>query len=177
LQVDELLVEADVLFKRARGIKARAGRFGVALQEKLLTTLRRSQLSELLAINARIERDAKELEPRVVEQNNYADWFYRTTEGIYKPPTEKVIVVLRQETPGLCTIDVVTIDSGDPTAHYLWLARGWKRPGYLLEIGLFRDLVQDAERSIALTSDQDRLCLSAERLIYQRVLEQPGHYR
>jgi hypothetical protein len=171
------LVEAGVLDNRARRIKARTGRFGVALQERFLTTLRRSELAELPAISARVEREAKELEPRVVKQNNYADWFYKTTEGIYKPPTEKVIVVIRQETPGLCTIDVVVIDSADPTAHYVWLARGWKKPGYLLEIDLFRNLVQDVERSIALTSDQDRLCLSAERLIYQRILEQPGHYR
>jgi hypothetical protein len=170
-------VEADVLLKRAHRIKTRAGRFGTALQERFLTTLRRSQLAELLAIDARVEREAKELEPRVVKQNDYADWFYRTTEGVYKPPTEKVVVVIRQETPGLCTVDVAVIDSADPTAHYLWLARGWKKPGYILGIDLFRDLVKDVERSIALTSDQDRLCLSAERLIYQRVLEQPGRYR
>lgn len=170
-------MEAGALDKRARRIKARTGRFGVALQERFLKTLRRSQLAELLAISARVEREAKELEPRVVRQNNSADWFYRVTEGIYRPPTERVIVVLRQETPGLCTIDVVVTDSADPTAHYVWLARGWKKPGYLFEIGPFRDLVQDVERSIALTNDQDRLCLSAERLTYQRVLEQPGHYR
>jgi hypothetical protein len=139
--------------------------------------LRRSQLAELLVISERVEREAQKLEPRVVHQNSYADWAYRITEGVYRPPTEKVIVVVRQETPGQCTIDVVVIDSADPTAYYLWLARGWKKPGYLLEIDLFRNLVRDVERSIALTSDQGRLCLSAERLIYQRVLEQPGQYR